>query len=140
MRLRNLVSASDLALVQNPKSFLANCLVSDAVGDWVYVSGPPVGGCYTVTKASIFDSGKLPAVGVVISKPSTTQCHVQWIGEVVAIYSGLEIGRTYLLGDDSRPTRFVSATTPSYTQRLGVAVSSTVLLVVPDFFLVKRVA
>jgi len=141
MRLRNLVSASDLAIVQNPKSFEADCLGTDVVGDFVYVTGDVIATRKQVTKADISDFGKMPAVGMIVHKPTATTCTVQWIGEVGGVYNSLVPNRVYYLGADARLTLTPPASGSSlYVQRVGMAVGASIVLLVPNFALTKRSA
>jgi hypothetical protein len=94
----------------------------------VYFSGPKVGTVYTVTKIDPTDWSKMPAVGVIIYKPTTTTCVLQFEGEVTT--SGLVTGKCYFAGTGG----VLSATpvTPGagqkiYNQIVGLATSSTLL-------------
>lgn len=141
MRLRNLVSAADLSAVQHPKSFAAVCSASEAQGDWVHITGPSVGGMFSVGKVDISDVATMPAVGVITQKTSTTQCLVQWSGEVVGVYTGLSYNSLYFVGVDSLavtppPT---PTTAPLYWQVVGVALDSDVLLVSPHFQFTRKI-
>lgn len=80
----------------------ADCTTAEAIGDFVCISGPQVSNRDQVAKADPADYDKLPAVGVIISKPTTTTCMVQWMGETPAIFSGLSAGEPYFLGADSK--------------------------------------
>jgi hypothetical protein len=81
---------------------VADCTSAEAIGDFVRVSGTQVSNRDQVRKADPSSYAKLPAVGVVISKPTPTTCLVQWMGETPEIFSGLAAGSLYFLGADSR--------------------------------------
>lgn len=120
--------------LSSPAKILADCQVSDAVGDLVYITGPMVGGKYVVTRADVTDLTKMPAVGVVIAKVSGTQAVIQRYGDVIGQYTGLVPGKVYWVGTDGRP----SVTPPAagvgqraYWQAIGVAVDPDVLFLSP---------
>lgn len=66
------------------------CLSGNQIGDWVYISGEPVGDRWTVDKADIYDRDKMPTMGVLIEKTDTTQGIIQIIGPC-DIFTGLDI-------------------------------------------------
>ena len=69
--------------------FYANCYASDAVGDAVYVVGDKVGDLYQVAKVDITDRNKMPAVGVIVDKLTSTECVVQVSGIWEGAFTGL---------------------------------------------------
>lgn len=118
-------------------AFWAGCDATLVVGEWVYITGPSVSGRYQVARSDVSDSAKMPAVGVVVSKPSSTLCQVQWGGEV----SGLGVlvpRRVYFLQPDSKIGLGVPSASGQYVQRLGVALDANRLLVNLNTGLVKR--
>jgi hypothetical protein len=60
--------------------FSATCSAGNAVGDCVYFSGPEIVGVAQVAAADPSTIGKMPAVGVIISKAGPTNCTVQRLG------------------------------------------------------------
>lgn len=62
--------------------FSAVCSAAESVGDGVYISGPLSGGLPTVSKVDITDPAKMPAVGIIESKSSSTECVVQ-TGDII---------------------------------------------------------
>lgn len=119
-------------------TFDADCPSGAAVGDAVYITGAKVGGVAQVATVDITSVSTMPAVGVITAKPTSTECTVQYGGEV-AIYSGLTPGKVYMIDQNGEPT----ATLPSvgsdhYVQRLGIATSSDSMLLLLDVTLVKR--
>jgi len=130
--------ASLVALAARARStFLGVCPSTLVVSDWVYISGPSVGGNYQVDKVDIANFDKLPAVGVIIEKPTTTTCTVQWRGEVTGLGS-LVPRRVYFLQDTAKIGLAVPAESGQYVQRIGMALSSEVLLVSINSHLIKR--
>lgn len=116
-------------------TFTASCLLTDAVGDCVYMTGD-----YSVARADITDASKVPAVGVIISKPTTSTAIVRTHGEITGVYTGLVSGKVYFLGATGVPVVSppVAGLNPFvYIQKIGLAISSNVLLVTPNFSLVK---
>jgi hypothetical protein len=103
----------------------ASVLATDDVGDLVYVSGAPVGGLFTTTKANPFDKTKMPAVGMVLSKSSPTVAKVILSGVITGLYIGLIPNKVYFVDPSAR----LSATPPvggtRYVQQVGVALSSS---------------
>jgi hypothetical protein len=117
----------------------SDCLATDAVGDAVYVTGTKVASRTQVTKVNITSSSSMPAIGVILSKSTATECDVQWVGEVAGVYAGLTPGKPYFVDVDATPTS--TPPTPGadhYVQKLGVATATDVLLLMPDVNLVKR--
>jgi hypothetical protein len=120
------------------QSFAADCPSGVAVGDAVHVTGAKVGGVAQVATCDITSLSAMPAVGVVTAKPTSTDCTVQFGGEV-AVYSGLTPGKTYMVDQNGEPT----ATLPTvgsdhYVQRIGIATSTDSMLLLIDGSLVKR--
>ena len=46
----------------------ADCLISDSIGKWVYVTGPSISAMYQVSTADPYDANKLPAFGIIVEK------------------------------------------------------------------------
>jgi hypothetical protein len=84
--------------------FAADCLATDVIGDFVYVTGPAVVGVPQVTKVDIKMAGRFPAVGMIIDKTSITSCTVLVRGEVEVTPAILTPGRTYWIGDTAQLT------------------------------------
>lgn len=116
----------------------AGCSVEEDVGDFVYVSGPPVLGRDQVRRANPDSSLAMPAVGVVIFKVSSEECLVQWMGETPDVFSGLTAGKPYWLGPNAKaaslPTR---STTGRLAKVIGVATAPTRFYVRPDGVMTK---
>lgn len=98
------------------------CLSGDAVGDAVYISA-----ANTVAKADADDTAKIPAVGLIVSKQSSTSCTVRFNGLVTGLTS-LTAGAIYYL---SATAGAITATAPTapYAAPIGLAVSTTTLFV-----------
>lgn len=120
----------------------ADCTTAEAIGDFVCISGPQVSNRDQVTKADPSDYDKLPAVGVIISKPSPTTCLVQWMGETPAIFSGLSAGEPYFLGADSRLAEVPPppAMRDMFVQVVAIALSDDRVYVRPEGNLTLRKA
>jgi len=118
----------------------AECTASDSVGDFVCIVDDPPNGVDLVGKADPADFDKMPAVGVIISKPSDTDCLVQWIGETPDIFTGLSSGEIYFLGADSRIAEVppVPTAIPLFVQTLAVATAPTRCYVKPENMLTRR--
>lgn len=126
-----------------PRKWLrANCQPTDSVGDCVYISSEYSGGLYQVSKADPSDYSKMPAVGVIISKASAITCKVQFLGEMNGIYTGLTLRKPLFVGADARLTSTPPVAPVSgyaFVQNMGMAAGSTRVILVPNFFMVKRV-
>lgn len=114
--------------------FEADCIATDTVGDFVYITGAPVGGFFQVKKVDITDAGHLPTAGVIVEKTTTTRCFVVRFGliDVSSFPSAptLTPQSKYWIGFDGRlrdslPTP-VSGT--AVAQLVGHALSTTELL------------
>lgn len=78
----------------------------------------------------------MPAIGIVISKPSATECYVRRFGLVRGLFSGLESGKTYKVGTDGALSRLAPSPGSlgySHVQFIGVAHSPDSLFVSPEF-------
>ena len=112
--------------------FPANCLSSDSVGDFVYVSGPLIGGLRQVAGVNITAPATMPAIGVIISKSDTQTCVVQVQGEYTL--AGLTPGKRYWLDTLRHPS--IAPPTPAVgaqavAQCVGIALDETTLLLTP---------
>lgn len=101
------------------------CLSGDAVNDFVYISSAS-----TVAKADADDAAKIPAVGMIVSKQSSTSCTVRVSGLATGL-TGLTAGAVYYLS--AATAGAITATPPSAPAAVpvGVAVSTTALLILP---------
>lgn len=111
-----------------------DCLVTDEVGKWVYITGPEVNNRYQVATADAFDTTKIPAFGILVSKTSDTQGFVQWLGQNNSL-SGLLTGPGYRVlylganGDTLQQPPGGGA----YVQPLGTVVDDEEILIEPDW-------
>jgi len=108
---------------------LANCLSTDAVGDFVCVTGDMVAGRYQAEKADVTNRAKMPAWGVIESKSAATDCAVRYRGIAAGLYTGLTPGGLYFVGLDSRPVLGIASIPPrGFRQHVGVAIAEDSLL------------
>ncbi len=131
-------SGNDESQMVDGRAFAADCLVSDVVGMFVYVTGPAILEIPQVTCTDITTTGKYPAVGVIIEKSTSTRCFVQVLGELDT--SALDPGKTYFVGADGFMTSLPPIPTPLgkvAVQAIGVALDTGRLLlnVHPAIFL-----
>jgi hypothetical protein len=112
------------------------CQTTDSVGDLIspILAG---GGARTVQKADMTNMAGVPAIGVIISKPTTTTAMIQVGGAVEGIYSGLTPGVRYFVGSDGRPTSSFpipgyAVGTDYFLQHIGVALDTASLLLMPN--------
>jgi hypothetical protein len=125
MRLSPVISKYE---AQAAPSFIeAYCFSIDEIGRFVYVLGDAVGGIYQVATVDITSPLKMPAVGVIISKPSATECIVQMSGKVTGLYNSLTPGSLIMPDTSGAPSHSVAY--PSVGLRIlqvvGLAISST---------------
>jgi len=73
-----------------------------SVGDVVYISGDKIGSYYQVDKADIYTIIKMPAIGVIIQKYTSTTGRILCSGEVTGIYAGLTPGKMLFVNAASR--------------------------------------
>lgn len=99
------------------------CLAGLAVNDPVYISA-----ANTATKADGSDATKMPAIGLVFSKPTTTTCIVQLFGEFNGL-TGLTAGADYYVGASGTLTASTAGLVT--LQKIGKARSTTVLTLAP---------
>jgi hypothetical protein len=113
----------------------ANCLVADAVGDCVRITGPKIGNRFQVTKVDIGVPGQHLAVGIIVKKFDPTMCVVHFHGPLRNVYLTLSPGRAYLVGTDSKVAKAGDVNYPvsgsDFFQQIGVATSTNELLVIP---------
>ena len=116
----------------------SDCTVAEAIGDLVYLAGPPVSGRDQVRRADPSDVAKMPAVGVIVNKLSATSCQVQWMGETTSIFSGLATGKSCFVGPDGRVAALPSRSPAGkFAQIVGVATAPTRFYVRPDGVMAK---
>lgn len=96
-----------------------------SIGDLVYVTGS-----FTADLADNDSTSTAPAVGVVIAKPTPTTATLAYFGETSV--GGLTAGVSYFLGEDGGVTATAPSTPGEVVQRVGVAITSTILLFDPE--------
>lgn len=124
-------------------TFRASCLVTDEVGNLVHISGPKVGPLYTVSSIDISDADSMPAVGIIVDKPTSITCVVQMQGPTT-ISSGIETlppGKRCFAGYDSKPTTTAPDVSRSpngkmILQVVGVALDSDKIEIMPDMSII----
>lgn len=123
--------ANDATIPRSEKTLgRADCLVGDAVGDIVYITGDKVANRYQVAKADPTSVNMVPAVASIIKKPFATQAIIQFHGPLKAIYAGLSSGTAYFLGTDGTPAAVGDGNYPAsadYIQQIGIANDATEL-------------
>lgn len=112
--------------------FNGTCQTTDLVGNAVRLTGSSARNVVTANPSS---SSTMPAVGIIISKPTSTTCVVQGIGVAVGIFSGLVVGKRYWIGSSGTLIATPPVGAPGthlYAQSMGLAVSSTDLFLTGD--------
>lgn len=102
---------------------LYTCAAGLTIGDWVYASGND-----TVAEANADALATMPAIGVIVYKPSTTTCYVKNTGYYYDAAVNAGHGDAFVAGQEY----WVSATAgeitttmhPVWPQRAGVALST----------------
>jgi len=128
--------------------FDADCPSAIAVGDFVFITGVSVGGVFQVDKAApkstTLLNTKMPALGVVLEKDTSTTCLVHTgPGIVSSTVLGVVLSpqSRYFVGFNGRISSSIPAPDAfgfALVQVVGVAVDSTKLLLAPNFHLVRR--
>lgn len=111
-------------------TFTGTCVNTDAVGDLVYISGSGK----IIAKADPTNNAKMPSIGCIISKSSSTVCSVQTSDLVSGVYTGLTPGKMYFVGTNSKPTAIRPTPTPGNSllvQPIGFAIDTNMLLLTP---------
>lgn len=115
----------------DPGLFSATCAASVAVGQFVKLDGTAGPG---VEPADAFFVAKIPSIGVVVDKPTTTSCSVRTLG-AAAVFSGLLAGKVYwlnALGTIDAAPPVAPLGTVRFAQAVGYALDSTTLMVDVD--------
>ena len=124
------------------KRIPALCTVADTVGKCVHISGDVAGKNYQVRTANPSTIATMPAVGVIVSKKSDTECLVFVFGEMIDTYSGLTPGRVMFVGDDGSLVAIPPVPPLGgavFIQSMGVTYGSSVIMVDPNFSMVRRI-
>ena len=137
MELLNTLTASR-GRVLFPTRFLdALCDPADSVGNCVYISGNPISGVEQVRTVDITDPAKMPAVGVIQSKSSPTECRVIWMGEITQ--TGLTFNKfVFVSASSTLTTTPATPTVPITHQVMGIATASNKAILSPNFPAVRR--
>ena len=134
------ISISQLFASQH--AFPAQCLSADRVGDCIYSREAPVGGIIQVTKCDLYDYRTLPAIGIIVSKASSTSCVVQYGGVLSGVYGGLERPLPVFLDYDGGLTHVVPTPDtgrPAWLQHMGAAIGESIIALTPSPQLTKLV-
>ena len=114
------------------QTFNAECTVDEAIGNVVYIYGTKIGSLYRVRNADIDDISKMPAVGIVVRKPSSTECVVQVSGIAKSVLTGLT-PNSYLFADTGSSLTQIRPSNPisgiRFIQIVAQAISDTDILV-----------
>jgi hypothetical protein len=117
-------------------TFTGPCTFQEQVGDLVYVMSTGK----TVRRADPTDYMKLPSVGMIVDKESTTLAVVQTSGIVQGAFNTLVPGRSYFVGLDAKPSLTPPAPGPGeslFHQPIGIALDVTVMLLIPSLNLTR---
>ena len=112
----------------DPGLFSAACTAGVGVGDFVRLTGNPGP---EVEPADAYLQTKIPCVGVVVDKPTSTSCSVRTLGPA-SVFAGLTPGKVYWLN----ATGTIQSSPPAaplgtirYAQAIGYALDATTLMV-----------
>jgi hypothetical protein len=141
MELLNPFSAARAALFEE-SIVSANCLSSDTIGRAVFISGDDISGVFQVETMDPQDGSKVPAIGIIISKSSPTDCQVQLFGQMKGIVTGLTPGKAIFVALDGSLSHSPPAPvlTIAYVQPIGIAMADDTVFVSPSLSITKRVA
>jgi len=113
----------------------ADCLATDEVGHFVYITGDEVAtNVFQVTRVDVEDSSTMPALGVILEKSTPTRCIVMTWGIVPG--TGLTAGARYWVGADAKISAAHPPRVPGelvVAQVAGIALSTTKLLIRPEY-------
>jgi hypothetical protein len=104
------------------------CQSTDVIGDWVYIKG--TGATVEVEECDPNDVTKMPAIGMITSKPTSTTAVVKLGGTLTGVI-GLSPGESYFAdipsGSQMTPTNPPTPGVGEYViaQQVGVALSTT---------------
>ncbi|MBD3261221.1 MAG: hypothetical protein GF334_05980 [Candidatus Altiarchaeales archaeon] len=102
------------------------CDTGVSVLEFVYFSASG-----TVDEADSTDTAKIPAIGVVVNKPTTTSCLIAHEGEIEG-FAGLTAGSSYYLTSTGGLSSTAPSTPGEVVQRVGIATSATTLFLTPN--------
>lgn len=126
-RIEDEIDAASVATPSSVPGFLYNCTPEVMIGDLVYIKDDDL-----VDRASGEAEATAPAVGLVRSKPSSTQAIIVYGGEMNG-FSGLMKAQTYYLSADPGQVTLVPPMDPGgVVQKIGFARSSTTLVLRMD--------
>lgn len=100
--------------------FEANCPSSAAVDDFVYITGPSIGGILQVDTVDVTNLATMPAFGIVIDKTTPILCTVRVSGEVVPA-NVLVPGKRYFIDVDGKPSDTIPTPDPGGKAAIQVA-------------------
>ena len=81
----------------------ANCPSAAAVDDFVYITGPSIGGMLQVNTVDIKNTQTMPAFGIIVDKTTPILCTVRVSGEVVPA-NVLTPGKRYFIDQAGKPS------------------------------------
>ena len=119
-------------------------MASDGVGAMVFIRAALAGGKYQVETADPSTFDKMPAIGMIIQKPSptATECWVQFRGQVIGVYSSLTPGEMLFVDDtgllSDEPPEPTAPKPRKFSQNVGVALSTDIIGLDPDLTLTRR--
>lgn len=113
--------------------FNGTCQPTDAVGNFVRMTGSPGNDVVTVDYTSF---STMPAIGVILSKASSTTCVVQTNSLISGVFgSSLVPGKIHFIdsiGKAVYPAPIPGATDTFFHQPIGIAVTNNSLLLLPS--------
>lgn len=114
--------------------FVADCPAPVAVDDLVYVTGPSVLGVVQVDIVDIADRNKMPAIGIVVEKLTSTHCRVLIQGEFTPTTT-LTPGKRYFAsatGSITEVRPVPAANGIAFVQPVGYAIDTSRLVFDPE--------
>lgn len=123
------VQETDSAYAEG-RYFEANCLAGDLLNQFVRVVGNTLG-VPDVTKVDPSDASKMPALGIIVQKPTATTCLVQVTGQTTT-FSPVIAGSFYYVGATALPVS-VAPAPPALKQVVGVGLDTARLLLRSGF-------
>lgn len=106
---------------------LYTCLLGDAVGDPVYLTGPN-----TCASADAGIPATMPVLGIISQKPIATECWIVTQGAIEKAAWGLTPGDTYWVAAGGGITNVAPTASGQAVQEIGYAKNATTLFVTLD--------
>ena len=121
---------------ENNFMHIVKCSASDTVGQVMYITGDKSGEKWRVAAADPTDRSKMPGLGILISKSTSTSGVLQFFGEISLVFTGLTPNAKYFVGSGGNIS--LTPPDPGYIQGIGLATASNVLFLPGDLSIIRH--